>query len=276
MQFQIVPADSLLRQYIRNYWVLTFRALEPEGIQRIMTNGAACMMFFPRNGNLVLYGPSMHNFSLAFEPGEQLVLGVEFHPAGVHVFFEESTASFVDKQLSADELGSDFMNYSERLGKLPSLQDYASVADAFFLSRMAKVGRGKVLNMQRMLLVFAYIESHQPSAIRIADLAAEAHVCPRQFNRIFTEYVGLTPKEYIRIYRFHAALLALREHPARTTLMQLAWDNGYYDLKHMTKDFKDICTHAPKSDELNKQATEAFNPTFSLLMKKKILSENVE
>lgn len=276
MQFQVVPAAPQLRQYIRNYWVLTFRVLEPRGFQRIMTNGAACMMFFPRNGNLVLYGPSMHNFSLVFELGEQVVWGVEFHPAGVHAFFEESTASFVDKQLSAEHLGANFVSYAGQLARLSSQQDYASVADAFFLSQLATIGRCNELNMQRMLRVFAYIETHHPSIIRIADLAAEANVCPRQFNRIFTEYVGLTPKEYIRIYRFHAALLALREHPEQTTLMQLAWDNGYYDLKHMTKDFKDICAHAPKSDELNKQATEAFNPTFSLLMKKKILSENVE
>lgn len=47
--------------------------------------------------------------------------------------------------------------------------------------------------------------------------------------------------------------------------MQLAWDNGYYDLKHMNTDFRDICTHVPKSDEISK-----------LLMKKKILPINIE
>lgn len=291
MQFLPIPAAEALRPYIHNYWILTFRALEPKGTQRVMTNGATCMMYFPNTGKLMLYGPGMHNFSIDFEPGEHVILGVEFHPAGVHALFKESTAEFVDRQLTAEQLGEEFVRYQQSLGEVRGKSEegrgkseegrtidaiYAEVADAFFLKQLADIGRAEDINMHRMMQVFAYIETHHPVDIRLADLAAEACVCPRQFNRIFTEYVGLTPKEYIRIYRFHAALMALREHPAHTTLMELAWDNGYYDLKHMTTDFRDICTHAPKSDEINKQLTETFSQSFSLLMKKKILPENVE
>lgn len=275
MQFYPIPAAEALRPYIRNYWALNFRVLEPEGCQRIMTNGASCMMFLQNSHSLTLYGPSMHNINIEFKVGEYTILGVEFHPAGVHAFFQDSTASFVDKQLSAEMLGDDFVDYCQQLTQLEHIEDYATVADAFFLRRLALIHRTADINMERMMRVFAYIETHHPSMIKLGDLAAEACVCPRQFNRIFTEYVGLTPKEYIRIYRFHAALMALREHPAHTTLMQLAWDNGYYDLKHMTTDFRDICSHAPKSNELNEQLTEAFGQTFSLLMKKKILPINI-
>lgn len=276
MQFRPIPAAEMLQPYIRNYWVVSFRALEPGGTQRIMTNGATCMMYFPNTSQLILYGPSMHNVAIDFEPGEHMILGVEFHPAGVHAFFKESTAEFVDQQLTAEQLGEEFVRYSQQLAGLPNIESYAEVADAFFLKQLADIGRAEDINMQRMMRVFAYIETHHPVDIRLNDLAAEACVCPRQFNRIFTEHVGLTPKEYIRIYRFHAALMVLREHPAHTTLMELAWDNGYYDLKHMNTDFKDICAHAPKSDEISKRLTETFGQTFSLLMKKKILSENVE
>lgn len=276
MQFRPIPAAEALRPYIRNYWILNFRALEPGGIQRVMTNGASCMMFFSRKGTLALYGPSLHNISIDFEPGEHLVVGVEFHPAGVHAFFKEDTSEFVDRQLSAVELGADFLLFERQFADVHNPHDYTRIADAFFLQRLAEIGRAEDINMQRMMRVFGYIETHHPVDIRLADLAAEACVCPRQFNRIFVEYIGLTPKEYIRIYRFHTALMALREHPAHTTLMELAWDNGYYDLKHMNTDFRDICTHAPKSDEINKYLTETFGQSFSLLMKKKILPVNVE
>lgn len=274
MQFQPIPAAKVLQRYIRNYWILTFRALEPGGTQRVMTNGASCMMFFPKSGRLMLYGPSMHNFSIAFEPGEHLIFGTEFHPAGVHAFFSQSTADIVDQHISGADLNEHFALFEADLAQTQAC-DFAGIADQFFIGQLEQIGRAEDINMLRMMQVFNYIENHQPSSIRIADLAAEAHVCPRQFNRIFSEYVGLTPKEYLRIYRFHATLMALREHPAQSTLMQLAWDNGYYDMKHMVKDFKDICAYAPKSTELNSRLTEAFAPTFSLLMKKKILSENV-
>lgn len=276
MQFRPIPAAEALRTYIRNYWILSFRVLEPGGSQRIMTNGASCMMFFKKSGELTLYGPSMHNICIEFEPGEHTILGVEFHPAGVHAFIKDSTANMVDKSIAAAELGEPFVAYCQQLRNMQDMEEYVALADDFFLKRLAEVGRAKEINMERMMRVFAYIETHHPSVIRIADLAKEACVCPRQFNRIFTEYVGLKPKEYLRIYRFHAALMALREHPEHTTLMQLAWDNGYYDLKHMTADFKDICAHAPKSEVISEQLTEAFGQNFSLLMKKKILPVNVE
>lgn len=276
MQFTPIPADEALRPYIRNYWSLSFRVLEPGGTQRIMTNGASCMMFVPDTGKLMFYGPSMHNISLDFEPGEQTILGVEFHPAGVHAFFKEPTAEFVDRQVEAEQLGEAFVSYGQQLAELPSTEAYAGVADTFFLSRLQELGRAEEVDMQRMMRVFAYIETHHPADIRIADLSAEACVCPRQFGRIFSRFVGLTPKEYLRIYRFHATLMGLREHPEHTTMMQLAWDNGYYDLKHMNADFKDICAHAPKSEVINKQLTETFGQQFSLLMKKKILPINVE
>lgn len=276
MQFTPIPAAEALRPYIRNYWSLTLHVLEPRGSSRIMTNGASCMMFFPHTGQLILYGPSMHNVAIDFEPGEYVILGVEFHPAGVHAFIEESTAQLVDAQVEAEVLGDAFVAYLRQLTAMAHLEDYAQVADTFFLSRLAKLGRAEEVNMQRMMRVFAYIETHHPTDIRLSDLADEAYVCPRQFNRIFTEYVGLTPKEYLRIYRFHAALMALREHPGHTTMMQLAWDNGYYDLKHMITDFRDICSHVPKSDEISKRLTETFGQTFSLLMKKKILPINVD
>ena len=284
MQFRPIPAAEALQRYIRNYWVLSFRAVEPGGSQRIMTNGASCMMYFPKIGRMIFYGPSMHNISIEFEPGEHVILGVEFHPAGVHAFFKESTSEFVDRQLEAEQLGEAFIRFCQALGEVRGKSKeertidtiYAEVADTFFLKQLAEISRTEDINMQRMMHVFAYIENHHPVDIRLADLAAEACVCPRQFNRIFAEYVGLSPKEYIRIYRFHAALMSLREHPEHTTLMELAWDNGYYDLKHMNTDFKDICAHVPKSNVIGQQLTETFSQSFSLLMKKKILPINVE
>ena len=217
MQFCPIPAAEALQRYIRNYWVLSFRAVEPGGTQRIMTNGASCMMYFPKNGKVIFYGPSMHNVAIDFEPGEHVVLGVEFHPAGVHAFIKESTAEMVDRQLAAEQLGEAFCRYQQALreafpqplpegkeeGKNEKVETrildatYAEVADAFFLQQLAAIGRAEDINMQRMMRVFAYIETHHPVDIRLADLAAEACVCPRQFNRIFAEYVGLSPKEYI-------------------------------------------------------------------------------
>lgn len=290
MQFKPIPAAEALRPYIRNYWILHLHAQVAQAECRIMTNGAASMFFFPYKEGIIRWngqqlchlqqvfnGPTMHNFSVIFpEPGEYVVVGVEFHPAGVHAFFRDPTSSFVDQHIPGCQLGDDFVRFEQLFAAVQDPHDYTRIADRFFVNQLAEIGRTEEINMQRMMRAFAYVESHHPADIKVADLASEACISPRQFNRVFTEYAGLSPKEYLRIYRFHAALLSLREHPAHTTLMQLAWDNGYYDLRHMNTDFRDICTHAPKSEEIRMRLTETFGQDFSLLMKKKILPINVE
>lgn len=294
MQFKPIHCADALRAYIRNYWILTYRTREPEGSLRIMTNGATSMMFFPgkdgiinwtdgknhfrqENVGVMLNGPSLHNFTCHSQAGEHCVIGVEFHPAGVHAFFREPTGNFVDCHLRAEELGADFVVLEQQFALAKEPHEYTQMADAFFMNRLEQIGHANNINMQRMMKVFAHIESHHPAQLTVANLAEEACVSPRQFGRIFTEYVGLTPKEYLRIYRFHAALLSLREHPDHTTLMQLAWDNGYYDIQHMNSDFKHICRHTPSSTmQLGEKLTETFGQQFSMLMKKKILQENVE
>lgn len=285
MQFTTIPAAAPLRPFIRNYWMVQATALEPMAHFRVMTNGAASMCYFINRAgivderlhlSLVLHGASMHNFTLHFPPGEVLLVGVEFHPAGLHVFLEPSAADFVDGHFTPDDLQDEGLRELEtKLASATEVTDYQSVFDDFFLKRLAASKHASSVNMQRMQQVFSYIELHHPLDIKTADLASEACLSARQFTRVFTEYVGLTPKNYLRIYRFHAALMALRDHEAGASLMQLAWDNGYYDLSHMTSDFRDICKQTPTSTiQLGERLTETFNPSFSLLMKKKILPEN--
>lgn len=286
MQFVTIPAAEELRPYIRNYWLVTAVAQPPMAHFRVMTNGAASMCYFPsRDGSLddmqhlalVLHGASMHNFTYHFPAGEIAIVGVEFHPAGLHAFFSQPASQMVDQHLTPSDMQDEgLVELENTLASAQTAADYQTIFDRFFIERLKLFKHASCLNMQRMQKVFAYIEQHQPMDITTADLASEACLSPRQLTRIFTEYVGLTPKNYLRIYRFHAALLALREHEEGASLMQLAWDNGYYDLSHMTSDFRDICKQSPTSTiQLGNRLTETFSSTFSLLMKKKILPENV-
>lgn len=287
MQFQTIPAAEALRPYIRNYWMVTATALPPMAHFRVMTNGAPSMCYFlSRDGSLddrnhltlVLIGASMHNFTYHFPAGPISLIGVEFHPAGLHAFFDQPASDMVDQHLSPSDMHDEgLMQLDAFLATAQTEANYKAAFDQFFLSRLEQSKYAHGLNMQRIQKVFSYIEHHHPMDITIADLASEACLSLRQFTRVFTEYVGLTPKNYLRIYRFHAALMALREHEQGASLMQLAWENGYYDLSHMTSDFRDICKQTPTSTiQLGGRLTETFCSTFSLLMKKKILPDNAE
>jgi len=62
-------------------------------------------------------------------------------------------------------------------------------------------------------------------------------ISPRSLRRKFKEKVGLGPKYYIRICRFHH-ILRLSHATQDLDVQDLAFLGGYHDLSHFTKDFK--------------------------------------
>ena len=68
--------------------------------------------------------------------------------------------------------------------------------------------REQVLAVQRMQ---DYIEEHLECEITMAQLARQALFSPWHAYRLFREYVGLTPAEYIRRLRLSRSALRLRD-----------------------------------------------------------------
>ena len=81
----------------------------------------------------------------------------------------------------------------------------------------------------------------QPAIHRLAQTAC---LSDKQFNRVFHEYVGTTPKEFIRIVRLQRALYTLQTQPD-INFAQLAYECGYYDQSHLIKEFKAFSGYTP-------------------------------
>ena len=67
----------------------------------------------------------------------------------------------------------------------------------------------------------------------------------KQFSRVFSDNIGLSPKEFSRIIRIQRALSILQNLP-RINFAQLAYDCGYTDQSHMIKEFKQFSGYTPK------------------------------
>ena len=71
--------------------------------------------------------------------------------------------------------------------------------------------------------------------INIAHLSETACLSSKQFGRIFADYVGTTPKEFIRIVRMQRALSMLQQD-ATIPFVQVAYECGFSDQSHMIKE----------------------------------------
>ena len=92
--------------------------------------------------------------------------------------------------------------------------------------------REQVLAVQRMQ---DYIEEHLESEITMAQLARQALFSPWHAYRLFREYVGLTPAEYIRRLRLSRSALRLRDGKCRVT--DAAFDLGFGSVDGYTRAF---------------------------------------
>jgi AraC-like DNA-binding protein len=76
-------------------------------------------------------------------------------------------------------------------------------------------------------------------------VAAELGVSERHLRRVFRETVGVSPKAYARVARFHRALGAARED-GRAGWASIAAAAGYYDQAHLIAEFRVIAGVTPR------------------------------
>ena len=72
---------------------------------------------------------------------------------------------------------------------------------------------------------------------RVAIVARSLAISERQLERRFLRLVGVTPKRWQELHRFHTAMGMLRTSNARA-LLDVAMNTGYYDQSHFNRDVR--------------------------------------
>ena len=90
----------------------------------------------------------------------------------------------------------------------------------------------QTLAVQRMQ---DYIEKHLESEITLSDLSKVSFFSPWYSYRLFREYIGLTPAEYIRRLRLSRSALRLKKENCR--VIDVAIDLGFGSADGYTRAF---------------------------------------
>jgi len=80
--------------------------------------------------------------------------------------------------------------------------------------------------------------------VRIESLVEQIGVSRRNFERVFREEVGITPKAFQRVARFNQTVRELLLRDSRDYL-GVALDHGYYDQAHFIHDFQTYVGETP-------------------------------
>lgn len=260
MYFQIIQPTAALRPYITRY---VFTKAEgstdlmkpPEDDPRFV-NGKHVQTLLPNYGSLIfqrnvvtdingtrsdgltLLGANQQAIGLTTVSGWFEGMLLDFEPGGMHALLGIDLQRLAGKVLTAKEYGDEGLLQLDTIfknGHAP--EDIAPLLDAFFLGHLP---HQEDLNYTRMRRVIAACDEVKGN-ISAAEMASIACLGERQFLRVFRNYVGVPPKQFIRLRRFHRALQTMQREAASgkpIDLMSVAIRHGYYDLSHMAMEFQ--------------------------------------
>jgi AraC-like DNA-binding protein len=184
-----------------------------------------------RQPGAIISGP-YSEFCVLDTSQQQSIIGVHFRPGGAFPFLGMPAAEIQDRQLSLDELwGRAASELRERLLAAPT-------PDAKF----------RLLEHALLARVSAPLERHPAIAFALREFTATPHraisavtdqigMSARHFNTLFRNEVGLAPKLFSRIRRFHDVVhrVAMK---ADVDWADVAHDCGYFDQAHFINDFR--------------------------------------
>lgn len=166
-------------------------------------------------------------------------LAVCFHPGMAYGFFQLPMYLLSDSVTAlADLWGRITTQIEEQLAEAPDNYLRADILQNYLLSRIS----GSKLDIHiegclKQLQTPAYLNT-------VTELTDISGISQRHLSRKFQKYVGLAPKEYLRVCRFINSLSYLKSHP-ESSLTSIAYKSGYFDQAHFTKDYKAFTGHTP-------------------------------
>lgn len=113
----------------------------------------------------------------------------------------------------------------------------------------------QVIAVQRMQ---DYIEKHIREEITLADLARVSLFSPWYSYRIFKEYTGFTPADYIRRIRLSQSALRLRDK--KVTVTEMAFEMGFQSVDGYQRAFKKEFGCNPKEYAMHPAPIYLFIP----------------
>lgn len=167
------------------------------------------------------------------------VMGVVFRPGGAAMFFRERMDRLANDSVDLQDLaGNDVPLLRERLLEADGPHNRLALLMRWLEKRSAPAAPN-----HPVLHVLAVLDSDP----RIGALTAAAHDLgwsPRQLGERFRQQVGIAPKRYLRLRRFHQ-VVAATENRDRIDWAGLSLDCGYHDQAHMGHEFREFSGLSP-------------------------------
>lgn len=109
-----------------------------------------------------------------------------------------------------------------------------------------RYGRTKLSRSHVLRLVEAYLNAHLSEPVYLADLCAATGVSERTLQLVFLESYGVSPLQYLKLWRLNLARQRLRDGAReQTRVTDVALDCGFWELGRFAADYKALFGESP-------------------------------
>ncbi len=234
MKYQDIKPSIELEPYIHSFWELKGEVNDgqwertfPDGCSGLVINlGDTCRT---DNGLVSMdYGKTyavgaMTSFKDSFIDANTHLLGVCLKPAAFSVFYKYAPQSELTNATVEFDPRHSFN--LEKINKNP-----LNYLNRFFIDRAES-------RHQPLLSVIEDIHKSN-GQLSIYEISKRNNTTVRQLERSFKIQIGITPKEYSNIVRFQNAMTIIKNTPQERSLLDIAFECGYYDHSHLTNEIK--------------------------------------
>lgn len=230
--------SSEVAPWITHYWMINWDlgGCEPQVVESLPHPNIHLIF---EKGTSVVSGVQTRKFSRVLK-GQARVFGVKFRAGGFRPFLDRPVSKLADRVVPASRVfGKDLEPLEAILLSSCKEDDKVRATDDFFQVRAPgpdPMVETAALLVERIL--------QEPEIKTVDDLANRAAMGKRLLQRIFNEYVGVSPKWVIRRYRLHELVEKLNSG-SRLDWSQVALELGYFDQAHLINDFKSIVGYSP-------------------------------
>jgi AraC-like DNA-binding protein len=246
MIFKRLEPTPRISQWVECFWIIE-NDDPKQVIQKIIPDGFPELIFHfgePYEINLSggwevqnknLLAGQIKKFFWLRNTGKASMLGIKLKPAAPALGFNIPMADLTDKVENIDALPNRALqSLTNEVRSVESFDNRVQAASRFF-ENLPQVSNPVE---DAVALIFT-----SQGLCSVSSIAETLKISERQLERLFKQYVGLSPKFYSRIIRF-STIFQLKEK-GDPSWMDLTYEAGFADQSHFIRNFKSFTGEDP-------------------------------
>jgi len=245
MSYREIQPSQALSPYIEAYWF--FEDLSQPEKHRILPDGCADIIFnlgsstqTIANASIAVSGMMTQPALLAFSQSTKL-LGIRFKTGMLSHFTMAPLFKVKNKIVDSQDLIPVINeNTLEKIANQNDEIEQLKIIEQLLIKLLNSI------NTAGDPLIASITQTIQNSTVpkQLSQLATDHNISLRQLERRFKHQIGTTLKEFANITRFKQTIKVISHQPGKS-LLDIAFDHGYYDHAHLSNDIKRFSGQAP-------------------------------